>query len=203
MAVLRLTQQRARFGARGGTACARGLGVVSRAYDVNDSDKWSDDDSSPSSEDEDDQCTDCCDIICCSSETRYRPVPICLAFFAACLLCWAAGVFLVWLLRSDSSANNLSLRSNSDGSLGTPLRSFNSSPTSVDVVFLWVNGSHPQFKRELENAQRNGTLPYTPHSARFREDGLLQYAVLYLLSNDKLMASVRHVYILTSGEMPT
>ena len=44
---------------------------------------------------------------------------------------------------------------------------------------------------------------YRPHAARFRDEGLLQYAVLSLLANERMMAKVRHIYVLTSGEIPT
>ena len=92
---------------------------------------------------------------------------------------------------------------NEAAALGLPLVAFPSPPRWVDVVFTWVNGSHPEVSRQLLDAYNAGALPYRPHDSRYRDDGLFEYAVRSLLAADGLMPSVRHVYIVTSGELPS
>ena len=67
---------------------------------------------------------------------------------------------------------------------------------------MWVNGSDPQWQATLERSQARGDLAYRPHVARFREDGLLEFAVRSLLSAKALLRSVRHIYLVTAGQVP-
>ena len=87
--------------------------------------------------------------------------------------------------------------------IGESLRSYAGTPRWVDVVYTWVNGTHPEVERQLVEANRHGRLPYRAHSSRFRDDGLLEFALRSLLAADALMSTVRHVYIVTSGEIPS
>jgi hypothetical protein len=92
---------------------------------------------------------------------------------------------------------------NDAGALGSPERNFAHTPRWVDVVYTWVNGSHPTAELQLEAAIKADVLPYRPHSSRFRDDGLFEFALRSLLVADGLMRSVRNVYIVTSGEIPS
>ncbi len=92
---------------------------------------------------------------------------------------------------------------NDAGPLGATARWHASTPAWVDAVYLWVNGSQSEVQRSLLSAETRGLLPYRPHSSRFRDDGLLQYALRSLLTAERLVSSVRHVYLLTSGEIPS
>ena len=59
-----------------------------------------------------------------------------------------------------------------------PARRFHSSPLTepVDLVFLWVNGSDPRHRQNLQSALERKLLPYTPHSSRFRDEGIFECA---------------------------
>ena len=87
--------------------------------------------------------------------------------------------------------------------LGKPMRQHASAPQLVDVVYTWVNGSQPEFQHTLLRAASEGSLPYRPHASRYRDDGLLQYSLRSLFQSDALMSRVRHVYIVSSGEVPS
>ncbi|KAL1520015.1 hypothetical protein AB1Y20_023495 [Prymnesium parvum] len=157
--------------------------------------------SSSSDDDDDDSCAtleDACALLSCAPAAPRRAAPCCVA---ACIVCALAAALLALVLRVASRAVS-PLRHASGGSLGPPLRAFARAPSQVDAVFMWVNGSHPRFRQQLDAARRARQLPYEPHAARYRDDGLLQYAVLSLLSAPRLVGALRHVYVVTSGEVP-
>lgn len=147
---------------------------------------------------------DVCDVLTCSEDAQFSTSSSCFAAFLFFFIILIAGMIFVRFAHvSRPGSYGADRRSNSGGPLGTVERQFNSSPKYVDVVFMWVNGSHPSFQQKLGATQREGKLRYLPHAARFRDDGLLQYAVLSLIRSTNLLASVRNVYIVTSGEIPT
>ena len=76
-------------------------------------------------------------------------------------------------------------------------------PERVDVVYMWVNGSDPVHNEALKRAQSSKLLQYRPHTSRFRDEGVFEYALRSLLRARRLMARVRHVYIVTAGEVPS
>ena len=76
-------------------------------------------------------------------------------------------------------------------------------PERVDVVYMWVNGSDPVHDEALKRAQSSKLLQYRPHTSRFRDEGIFEYALRSLLRARRLMARVRHVYIVTAGEVPS
>ena len=86
--------------------------------------------------------------------------------------------------------------------LGPVHRQHTSVPRWVDVVYTYVNGSHPLVRFNLENARAQKRLPYNPHVARYRDDGLFEFALRSLLAAE-LVRSVRNVYIVTGGEIPS
>ena len=102
-----------------------------------------------------------------------------------------------------AGASHDSVVSNDALPLGKPLREFASAPRLVDIVYTWVNGSQVEFQHALRKATSEGRLPYEPDVSRYRDDGLLQYSLRSLLQADALMRSVRHVYIVSSGEVPS
>ena len=102
-----------------------------------------------------------------------------------------------------AGASHDSVVSNDALPLGKPLREFASAPRLVDIVYTWVNGSQVEFQHALRKATSEGRLPYAPDVSRYRDDGLLQYSLRSLLQADALMRSVRHVYIVSSGEVPS
>jgi len=102
-----------------------------------------------------------------------------------------------------AGASHDSVVSNDALPLGKPLREFASAPRLVDIVYTWVNGSQVEFRHALRKATSEGRLPYEPDVSRYRDDGLLQYSLRSLLQADALMRSVRHVYIVSSGEVPS
>ena len=102
-----------------------------------------------------------------------------------------------------AGASHDSVVSNDALPLGKPLREFASAPRLVDIVYTWVNGSQVEFQHALRKATSEGRLPYAPDVSRYRDDGLLQFSLRSLLQADALMRSVRHVYIVSSGEVPS
>ena len=68
---------------------------------------------------------------------------------------------------------------------------------------MWVNGSDPVHDQALKRAQSSKLLQYRPHTSRFRDEGVFEYALRSLLRARRLMARVRHVYIVTAGEVPS
>ena len=78
---------------------------------------------------------------------------------------------------------------------------FESAPSLVDYVFMWVDSSNRHVLQSIVEAQQKHFITDPPHAARVRDDGTFQFAVRSLLQS-KLMMSIRNVYIVTSGEVP-
>lgn len=72
----------------------------------------------------------------------------------------------------------------------------------VDVVITWVNGSSPEFRSAVAALRERGEIDPSAglDPSRFRDNGELRYA---LRSIDTHMPWVRHVHLVTSGELPS
>ena len=85
--------------------------------------------------------------------------------------------------------------------LGTLQFSSKGSNFPVDLVYLWVDGSDPQWKAKKEYWQKEMGL-YTPYSvgaARFRDREELLHS---LRSVEKYLPWVRTIFIVTDGQVP-
>ena len=54
----------------------------------------------------------------------------------------------------------------------------------------------------MRQARAARLLPYTPHASRFRDEGIFEYALRSALGT-AVMAQMRHVYLVSSGEVPS
>lgn len=74
---------------------------------------------------------------------------------------------------------------------------------SVDIVYLWVDGSDPKFKEKFRDTLTS-VLPTTPKYSRasqfFRDNGELRYS---LRSVEKFAPWVRKIHIVTNGQIPS
>ena len=140
--------------------------------------------------------------ICCSTPGDLNEAPATAAAVLCSFALFLAMCFFLVSLAAASDHKNLIIRQEAK-ELGPPRHAFTHPPQFVDVVYTWVNGSHPEVEKTLVAAMASKTLPYRPHASRFRDDGLFQYAIRSLLAADGLTASVRHIYVVTSGEIPT
>lgn len=71
----------------------------------------------------------------------------------------------------------------------------------VDVVYLWVDGSDPEFREQLRAAS-TGSAEHDPRvngSCRFRDNGELLYS---LRSVTRFAPWVNHIYVVTNGQKP-
>jgi len=72
----------------------------------------------------------------------------------------------------------------------------------IDAVYLWVDGQAPGFAESLASAladARDAPDPGSVTSDRFRDNGELRYS---LRSLEKYASWIRHVYIVTNGQVP-
>ena len=81
-------------------------------------------------------------------------------------------------------------------------RHFDSSPSVVDYVFMWVDAGNPHVESTMASALRNKQLSRRPDIQRVRDDGTFQFALRSVLQTPRLEAAIRNVYIVTSGELP-
>jgi len=75
-------------------------------------------------------------------------------------------------------------------------------PEPIDVVYTWVNGADPAFQQRLQQALQAYPGPILPTAAsrqRFRDSGELRYS---LRSLQAFVPWVRHVYLVTNGQVP-
>eukprot|EP00965_Chrysotila_dentata_P211329 6186406-Pleurochrysis_carterae.AAC.4 len=70
---------------------------------------------------------------------------------------------------TGSACTSCSVRAESRFTLAQTIFVPCSAPNSVDVVYLWVNGSDPIRRRDYASATKQKKLEYNPSSARFRE----------------------------------
>ena len=139
--------------------------------------------------------------ICCSTPGDLNEAPATAAAVLCSFALFLAMCFFLVSLAAASDHKNLIIRQEAK-ELGPPRHAFTHPPQFVDVVYTWVNGSHPEVEKTLIAAMASKTLPYRPHASRFRDDGLFQYAIRSLLAADGLTASVRHIYICHLGRDP-
>ena len=163
----------------------------------------------PDDDDDDRCCPPCCDrfyFLCafCAYLLCSEPGDVSDSPYALCtVLCSTAFVIAAMILIVTlASGSKPRIIYNEVSALGPTARQHPSPPRWVDVVYTYVNGSHPEVERQLQRARTDNTLPYRPHAARYRDDGLFQFALRSLLAA-QLVRSVRHVYIVTSGEIPS
>ncbi|EDW89476.1 N-acetylglucosamine-1-phosphotransferase subunits alpha/beta [Drosophila yakuba] len=90
---------------------------------------------------------------------------------------------VIWTVAKYFSASE-------DGETGN----FSSSCTAIDAVYTWVNGSDPTFIEDI----RRFDSKYDP--SRFDDKNELRYS---LRSLEKHAAWIRHVYIVTNGQIPS
>jgi hypothetical protein len=72
----------------------------------------------------------------------------------------------------------------------------------IDAVYLWVNGNDPEYQallRECETRERVRLEPDSVGARRFRDHGELRYS---LRSLETYAPWIRHVYIVTNGQIP-
>ena len=154
-------------------------------------------------EEKPDSCT-CCELLidvvaycCCEPGDRDGAASLVAGFGIIAITFVVMGVLIAAIGGGDRVVHN-----DAGILISKAVRKHARAPQLVDVVYTWVNGSQPEFQRTLLAADVSSTLPYRPHASRFRDDGLLQFALRSLLQSDALMRSVRHVYIVSSGEVP-
>ncbi len=77
----------------------------------------------------------------------------------------------------------------------------------VDVVYLWVDGSDPEWQLKRAEAfdrwiaeHPNELAKYGDNAGRYRDNGELRYN---LRSVEKFFPSVNHIYIVTDGQVPS
>ena len=80
---------------------------------------------------------------------------------------------------------------------------FDSTPSTVDYVFMWVDGNNAQVQAAMEEALRQKAIIRKPHIKRVRDDGTFEFALRSVLRARQLEAVIRNVYIVTSGELPS
>ncbi|XP_016968420.1 N-acetylglucosamine-1-phosphotransferase subunits alpha/beta [Drosophila biarmipes] len=103
-----------------------------------------------------------------------RKLQLLLGFGGLCLVIWL-GVSYLFASENDSSGHS------------------SSSCSAIDAVYTWVNGSDPQFIEDI----RRFDLKYDP--SRFDDKNELRYS---LRSLEKHANWIRHVYIVTNGQIP-
>lgn len=69
-------------------------------------------------------------------------------------------------------------------------------PEPIDLVYTWVNGTDPIFQEQIVYYKNATTL----HTNRFAENNELLYS---LRSIEKYAPWVRHIYIVTNGQIPS
>lgn len=140
-------------------------------------------------------------LLCCSDPGDPADSPL---VTSCMLLCIVLSTFaLLFLVVYLANLNRAQIVLNDAAALGSPLRNYSSVPRWVDVVYTYVNGTNEHVVQQLLSASAAGQLPYRAHASRFRDDGLLEYALRSLLAAKGLMTSIRNVYIVTSGEIPS
>ena len=150
--------------------------------------------------DGEDTCLDdtCCCLVACCCETAETRSSVAEGIVIVVCTFVVVAVLVAVTVRQSNSIVRIDA-----GPLGPTMRHYRTPPQWVDVVYTWVNGSQLEFSEALIDTKRAGRLPYDPHAARYRDDGLFQYSLLSLLQSEALMASVRHVYVVSSGEIPS
>ena len=172
-----------------------------------DAEEFFDDDLVAEEDDEDELCS-CgragllCSLftfLCCSEPGDLTESP----YAVATVLCATLVTFgLLLFIATLAARNRPKVIYNEVTPLGPVQRTHASPPKWIDVIYTYVNGSHPEVERQLQRAKDTDMLPYRPHDARYRDDGLFQFALRSLLAA-QLVQNVRNVYIITSGEIPT
>lgn len=72
----------------------------------------------------------------------------------------------------------------------------------IDAVYLWVDGTDPQFQNDLKTCLRRHSSSAPPSSVgphRFRDNGELKYSLRSLAA---FAPWIRHIYIVTNGQIP-
>ena len=92
----------------------------------------------------------------------------------------------------DASPNDITFRNH-----------FETAPSTVDYVFMWVDSSNKQVQAVIEEALHKNLLPYGRPEIKRVRDGTFEFALRSVLQARRLEAVLGNVYIVTSGELPS
>lgn len=105
----------------------------------------------------------------------------------------------VWLAWSKEKYEVV-FHSFNDNIVGTSFQKKLCQHVPIDAVYTWVNGSDPEFLRELHKYTDSSEANVNAAISRFSDKDELRYS---LRSLEIYAPWIRHVYIVTNGQIPS